>query len=58
VTPKKEGVKETEDETRVCYHPDYQLSNGTPFREQHLIENLSVHAYDPHHQVLFYTMLN
>ena len=30
----------------------------TPFREQHLIENLSVTAADPRDQVLFYQMLN
>ena len=30
----------------------------TPFREKHLIEDLSVRAADPMHQVLFYSMLN
>lgn len=30
----------------------------TPFREQHLIENLSVSSADSRNQVLFYQMLN
>jgi DNA polymerase III epsilon subunit-like protein len=46
------------DEERCYEHPDYQFGSGTPFREAHLIENLSVKAADPANQVLFYTMLN